>query len=229
AIATFTTPLSDLAQTTVGTDNNDTLNGLQEVITAQISVTGINAAGDSITAVDNATVTVDARDTIAGGLGDDIIFGGGADDVLRGDRNSRKSGGKIGGDDIIHGGAGNDRIGGKAGNDTLFGDEGDDQIWGDDGDDIIRGGSGNDTLTGDDFSGGTGRDTFVLAIAEGTDTIVDFKQGEDIIGLTGNLTYGQLDITRQSDRTEIKFGQETLAILEGVTSTLTEDDFMKMT
>ncbi len=34
------------------------------------------------------------------------------------------------------------------------------RIWGDDGDDIIR--------------GGTGIGTFVLAISEGSDTIVDF-------------------------------------------------------
>ncbi|MEL7054390.1 MAG: hypothetical protein AAGM45_21790 [Cyanobacteria bacterium J06588_5] len=98
--------------------------------------------------------------------------------MLRGDRNSRDAQtGEAGGDDLIYGGAGNDRIGGKSGNDRLFGDAGDDQIWGDDGDDLIHGGLGNDTLTGDNFSGGQGADTFVLAIGEGTDTITDFEIG----------------------------------------------------
>lgn len=165
-------------------------------------------------------------DTIAGGLGDDQIFGGDGDDVLRGDRNRRSPGGSVEGDDIIHGGLGNDRIGGKGGNDVLYGDQGDDQIWGDDGDDILRGGLGNDTLTGDDFSGGSGRDTFVLAAGEGTDTIVDFHNGEDFIGLAGGLEFGQLSINQQGNNTLITFETETLAVLTGVTDPLTSADFV---
>jgi len=165
-------------------------------------------------------------DTIAGGLGDDQIFGGDGDDVLRGDRNRRSPGGSIEGDDIIHGGFGNDRIGGKGGNDELYGDQGDDQIWGDDGDDILRGGLGNDTLTGDDFSGGSGRDTFVLATGEGTDTIVDFHNGEDFIGLAGGLEFGQLSINQQGNNTLITFETETLAVLNSVTDSLTSADFV---
>jgi hypothetical protein len=165
-------------------------------------------------------------DTVAGGLGDDQIFGGDGDDVLRGDRNRRSPAGSIGGDDIIHGGLGNDRIGGKGGNDELHGDQGDDQIWGDDGDDILRGGLGNDTLTGDDFSGGSGRDTFVLAAGEGTDTIVDFHNGEDFIGLAGGLEFGQLSINQQGNNTLIAFETETLAVLNGVTNPLTSADFV---
>ncbi|MEO1299200.1 MAG: alkaline phosphatase D family protein, partial [Cyanobacteria bacterium J06636_16] len=149
-------------------------------------------------------------DTIAGGLGDDQIFGGDGDDVLRGDRNQRKPGGTVGGDDLIYGGAGNDRIGGKAGDDTLFGDAGDDQLWGDDGDDILRGGRGDDTLAGDDFSGGSGSDTFVLAAGEGTDTIVDFEVGTDLIGLAAGLGVDDLsfngDDVLRGDRNQRKPG-----------------------
>ena len=154
-------------------------------------------------------------DTVAGGLGNDMIFGNGGDDVLRGDLNERQSGSTVGGDDLIYGGAGNDRIGGKAGNDTLLGEAGDDQIWGDDGDDILRGGIGNDTLIGDNFSGGQGHDIFVLAIGEGTDTIVDFEVGEDIIGLADGLTFGQLTLTEN----EIRVGEEVLATVENVSTT----------
>jgi glycerophosphoryl diester phosphodiesterase len=166
-----------------------------------------------------------SSETIAGLLGDDEISGGEGDDTLRGDLNSRSPGGNVGGNDTIFGGLGNDQIGGKGGNDSLFGDEGDDLIWGDDGDDILRGGLGNDTLTGDDFSGGEGADMFVLAANEGTDTIVDFEVGIDVIGLA-NLTFADLSLTSESGNTAIAFGDETLAIIEGVdVSSFTEDSF----
>ncbi|NJN20105.1 MAG: hypothetical protein HC812_01475 [Leptolyngbya sp. RL_3_1] len=191
-----------------GDDSDETLVGDQ-------SANRINGAGGS--------------DTVAGDLGDDVILGGDGDDVLRGDGNTRKSdsGGRNGGDDIIRGGAGNDRIGGKSGNDILFGDAGDDAIWGDDGDDILRGGLGNDRLTGDDFSGGQGADIFVLAAGEGTDTIVDFEIGIDLIGLVGTLTYNQLILGQSGKNTTVSFGDETLAILSKITATdLTEDSFL---
>jgi Ca2+-binding RTX toxin-like protein len=107
------------------------------------------------------------NDTVAGELGDDRIFGEDGDDVLRGDLNSRDPGGTVGGDD---------------------------QIYGDAGDDLIRGGLGNDILVGDDFSGGGGSDTFVLAAGEGTDTILDFELGVDFIGLADDLSFGQIAI-----------------------------------
>ncbi|MDY7021451.1 MAG: ExeM/NucH family extracellular endonuclease, partial [Cyanobacteriota bacterium] len=165
------------------------------------------------------------NDTVAGGLGDDEIFGEEDDDILRGDLDSRQSQvNLVGGNDTISGGAGNDRIGGKAGNDQLFGDEGDDQIWGDDGDDLIRGGLGNDILLGDDFSGGEGSDTFILAVGEGTDTIVDFEVGVDLIGLADGLTAEMLSISTQGNNTIIAVGDETLATLNGVTD-LSDDSF----
>ncbi|MEA5519782.1 glycerophosphodiester phosphodiesterase family protein [Limnoraphis robusta Tam1] len=164
-------------------------------------------------------------DIIAGLLGNDVINGGDGDDILRGDLNSRSPGGSIGGNDTISGGLGNDQIGGKGGNDLLFGDEGDDLIWGDDGDDIIRGGLGNDTLTGDDFSGGQGSDTFILAVGEGTDTIVDFELGIDVIALA-NLTFTDLNLTSENGNTLITFGDEVLARVGGVdVSSFTQDSF----
>ena len=61
-----------------------------------------------------------------------------------------------GGDDVIHGGAGND---------WLFGGEGDDQIFGGTGDDILYGGAGNDYLDGgtghNSLYGGAGNDILV--------------------------------------------------------------------
>ena len=63
-----------------------------------------------------------------------------------------------GGDDVIHGGAGND---------WLFGGEGDDQIFGGTGDDILYGGAGNDYLDGgtghNSLYGGAGNDILVYS------------------------------------------------------------------
>lgn len=154
-------------------------------------------------------------DTIAGGLGSDQIFGEAGDDVLRGDLNSRDSQGTAGGDDIIYGGAGNDRIGGKGGNDTLFGDAGDDVLYGDAGDDLLRGGAGNDTLYGD-AKGSSGLDTFILAAGEGTDMIMDFTAGQDLIGLAGGLTFGQLSLSAN----QISFNNEVLALLSNVDTSI---------
>ncbi|NEQ81118.1 MAG: hypothetical protein F6K26_12960 [Moorea sp. SIO2I5] len=175
---------------------------------------------------DETLYALAGNDTVAGGLGNDTIFGGEGEDILRGDRNRRSPGGNVGGDDVIYGGQGNDRIGGKAGNDQLFGESGDDQIWGDNGDDLLRGGLGNDTLTGDNFSGGSGSDTFVLAVGEGTDTIVDFEIGEDLIGLAGSISFSELSFNQQGSNTLISVGNETLAILNNVdSSNLTQTDF----
>ncbi|WP_413168090.1 Ig-like domain-containing protein [Capilliphycus salinus ALCB114379] len=225
ATGTYPVTLSDAVATTVGTTGADILNGQQITETHEVTVNASDTNGTVVTTSGVATVVVDVKDTIAGDLGDDIILGGGADDILRGDLNSRDSQVGIGGNDVIFGGTGNDRIGGKGGNDQLFGDEGDDGIWGDDGDDLLRGGLGNDTLTGDDFSGGSGSDTFILALGEGTDIIIDFEAGVDLIGLADGLTFVNLSLTGNS----IISDGETLAILNGIdTTTLTNNDFTSM-
>lgn len=167
-------------------------------------------------------VGTDTDDTLAGGEGNQTIRGGNGNDILRGDLNNSSPQGDDGGDDIIFGGAGNDQIGGKGGSDELFGESGDDQIWGDDGDDLLRGGLGNDTLTGDNFSGGEGADTFILAAGEGTDIIVDFEVGIDLIGLADGLSLGQLTQTVQGSDLLLGTTDETLALVQGVTSLAAE-------
>ncbi len=201
-----------------------------DTVLGEGAIAGTDAANTLVGTTNQDLILAFAgNDLAAGELGDDLIRGGDGDDVLRGDRNSRSAQvGEAGGDDIIYGGAGSDRIGGKSGNDTLLGEAGDDQIWGDDGDDIIYGGLGNDTLTGDDFSGGQGSDTFVLAVGEGTDTIVDFEVGTDAIGLANGLTFGQLSFSEQNGNTLIKSADDTvLAILNQVNAdSLTETSFL---
>ncbi|MEL7315346.1 MAG: pre-peptidase C-terminal domain-containing protein, partial [Cyanobacteria bacterium J06559_3] len=179
---------------------------------------------------DNSLAGLGGDDVIAGGLANDLILGDAGDDFLRGDLNRRNPQDEVsGGDDIIFGGDGNDRIGGKAGDDILSGDAGDDLIYGDDGDDILMGVTGNDTLIGDNFSNGSGSDTFVFGNGDGTDTILDFEVGIDSIGLVeGALIFADLTITQEGNTTLLGVASsgETLAVLNGVqASALTESSF----
>ncbi len=166
-------------------------------------------------------------DTVTGGLGDDIIYGSEGDDLLRGDANTRNpQSNQAGGDDVIYGGNGNDRIGGKAGNDSLFGEAGDDLLYGDAGDDLLHGGAGNDILFGDD-NRSSGVDTFVLAMGEGTDMIMDFEAGKDMIGLMGDLSFGQLSVVQDGVNAAIAMGEDILATVMNTSSdALTESVFM---
>jgi endoglucanase len=119
------------------------------------------------------------NDQVRGGGGDDYLFGGAGRDTLFGEV----------GDDHLVGGDGNDLLKGGLGQDTLLGDLGDDILKGDDGSDLLYGGAGNDQLFG-----GTGADIFMLRRNSGTDTIEDFKRGEDQIQLDDGLQFEDLNI-----------------------------------
>ncbi|GIT91250.1 hypothetical protein JANAI62_17060 [Jannaschia pagri] len=89
------------------------------------------------------------------------------------------------GNDRLDGQGGDDDVRGYNGNDTLIGGSGDDSLHGEHGDDNLIGGAGNDSLIGgvgdNTYVGGVGADHFViLAGAPGTDTIIDFKDGDVI-------------------------------------------------
>ena len=129
-----------------------------------------------------------------------------------------------GGDDILNGGDGNDILLGDVGNDILIGGDGDDTLIGGDGDDILQGGLGTDSL-----SGGQGIDTFVLAQGQGTDLIYDFTAGEDRIGLGNGLLLANLQISFANGSTTIQSGQEQLAVLQGFSGPIGENDFVATT
>jgi predicted outer membrane repeat protein len=170
-----------------------------------------------------------SRDTLTGGDGNDSLDGGGGEDTLDGgEGNDTLLGGQgqdtlTGGEgnDSLDGGDGDDQLSGDAGNDTLLGGQGQDQLVGGDGDDVLSGGFGNDNLTG-----GLGIDTFVLTAGENQDTITDFSLGQgDQLGLTNGITFGDLFF----QGSEIRYNNQTLAILNGIdTSTLTEDAFISI-
>jgi Ca2+-binding RTX toxin-like protein len=106
-----------------------------------------------------------------------------------------------GGRNTIRGMGGNDEIGGRGGNDRLYGDSGDDLIFGGAGRDRLYGGSGDDTLIGDGgsdrFYAGAGNDRLELDGGkdkvyydvdngnQGRDLVLDFDIGSDKIFLVG--------------------------------------------
>ncbi|MDZ8023623.1 MAG: DUF4347 domain-containing protein [Nostoc sp. DedQUE11] len=133
----------------------------------------------------------------------------------------------------LYGGNGHDTLLGGNQNDYLYGQNGSDRLIGNAGNDYLYGGADNDTLIGgvgnDLLYGQTGADTFVLASGNGSDTIFDFKDGIDKLGLLNGLTYGALTISASGTKTSIRITStdETLAILNNIKpSLITESDFI---
>ncbi len=138
--------------------------------------TAYSGAGD-----DEVWGSLSGGDTIGGGAGDDIINSLGGDDVIYG----------AAGADIIDGGVGNDIIFAGDDDDAIIGDAGDDIIYNGNGNDVVNGGAGKDTLWGsagdDDLTGGADADVFAFVEGNGTDQILDFAVGVDMIDLS-NVT-----------------------------------------
>ncbi len=169
------------------------------------------------------------NDTLSGGDGNDLMFGNAGNDSLSGgDGNDTLYGGQ--GEDLLFGDDGNDQLFGDLGNDSLYGNQGNDSLSGGDGNDTLIGGEDNDTLLGqageDVLSGGGGSDTFVLAAQSGADVIVDFADGQDLLGLTLGLSFDDLTIDQGDSGTLILLDGELLVTLNTINITfITEDDF----
>ncbi|MEG4959487.1 MULTISPECIES: Ig-like domain-containing protein [unclassified Microcoleus] len=185
---------------------------LTDTATVTVGV-GLNIFGTNF--ADNLIGTI-ANDIIDGGNGNDTIYGGAGNDSLYGNNGNDI----LYGDGLMDGGAGNDTLTGGNGDDTLKGGGGTDYLSGGNGKDLLYGGLGSDFLTG-----GNGNDIFAFAAGEGTDTITDFSDGNDLIGLSGGLTFGQLSFS--GSNIIITSTNEILATLTGInTTTLTAADFM---
>jgi fimbrial isopeptide formation D2 family protein len=158
------------------------------------------------------------NDLAFGDLGNDSIEGGEGNDTLVGsngvpgspdDGNDTLVGGN--GDDLMFGNEQDDILGAGGGNDVVFGGQGNDAIAGEAGNDLIYGDVGDDLI-----SGGAGADVFVLAIGTGTDTIVDFEVGVDLLGLAGELTFEQLTFTQEEGITIVGVGDVPIVRLSGI-------------
>ncbi|MDP3715612.1 MAG: calcium-binding protein, partial [Burkholderiales bacterium] len=170
--------------------------------------------------------SVEGRDVIYGGGGDDWAFAGGDDDFIDGGSGEDVLFGGAGSDVVIGGlhndvlvgdGAevpiehhGDDYLDGGAGNDTLFGEGGDDVLVGDAGQDILRGGDGNDILIGgtgaDILIGGAGKDIYVFNRGDGTDTIFDTAEA------AGSPNASVLIFGEGIRKSDVKFGPGSLMI-----------------
>lgn len=184
----------------------------------------------------NDTVTGDnGEDSVFGDLGNDFVNGNeGDDNVNGGEGNDSVYGGQD--NDSVFGNDGEDFVSGDLGDDFLNGNKDNDNVEGGDGDDTIHGGQDNDTLIGGDGSdllygdlgddlltGGEDDDIFVIAQGQGTDTITDFVDGVDFIGLANGLTFNDLSFSGS----DINLAQEVLVSLTGIdTTSLTSDDFV---
>jgi Ca2+-binding RTX toxin-like protein len=135
--------------------------------------------------------------------GNDRVVSLAGNDTLYGNR----------GNDTILGGEGEDVINGNQGNDVLHGGQGNDQVWGNLANDTLWGDLGNDTL-----AGGKGSDHFMLMPNTGTDTILDFQSGQDLLLLSAGLNFGALAIAPVANGASISIvnSGEVLAILIGI-------------
>ncbi|MGB3790422.1 MAG: alkaline phosphatase PhoX, partial [Phormidesmis sp.] len=212
-LAFLSAPELVTGQTIVGTDGDDTLTGgrLGDEITGGLGNDVIRGSvGNDLIRGDFGYVSA-----VAGG-GDDTIFaGGGADNVAGNEGNDKIYGGA--GKDRLAGGDGDDFLFGGLGDDTLLGEAGNDRLYGKAGRDTLVGGNGDDLLVGgrsrDMLIGGAGSDTFVLEAGPAKDLVMDFTAGEDIFGLKGALTFGQLSITARASNVLISIGDDDLALV----------------
>ena len=212
-----------------GTSGNDILAG-----TASSDTIRGKAGNDRIQGLagDDTVFGDNGNDTLFGNLGDDSLVGNRGFDLLFGDAGSDTLSGGLGGD-TLRGGAGNDILRGNSGFDLLSGNNGDDVLVGGNGNDILRGDAGSDRLSGgqgnDTIFGGQGADLFILSAGEGTDTIIDYRDGIDKFVLANGLTFGQLEIVQNISNTQIQIGGsgEILANLNSVTANaLDSSDFI---
>lgn len=140
------------------------------------------------------------------------------------------------GNDVIDGSNDPDEIHGEDGDDTLYGHGGDDLLFGGNGDDVLFGGAGDDTLDGgagnDTLWTGSGNNTIVFRDGYGSDVVMDFTPGSDVVWLTasGIETWDDLlpRLTTDPDGTAVLVLDDGSRLrFEGLTlDELSESDFI---
>jgi Ca2+-binding RTX toxin-like protein len=134
-------------------------------------------------------------------------------------------------DDVMNGNSASNWMDGSSGSDTLLGNMGNDTLVGGTGKDLVAGGGSSDLLIGgtvisstpqgvqvldtgiDVLFGDGGRDTFALATGQSFDSIADFQDRRDCLGLTNGITFDQLTFQQRGDNTIVRFGGDKLAVL----------------
>lgn len=105
--------------------------------------------------------------------------------------------------------------------------DGSETIRGEDGNDVINGGTGEDRM-----AGGLGDDTFVFAqTGFGTDLIVDFGRGNDLLDMTGLGIDSLADlrlagsVVQEGDDVIIRLGDDSITLQDNRLADLGDDDF----
>ncbi|MDJ0692845.1 glycerophosphodiester phosphodiesterase family protein [Mastigocoleus sp. MO_188.B34] len=191
----------ELVEGTDGTDLfvvGDNLSNEKNIVFTGAGDDEVDLTGGSENRVNTAEgddlIFVSLKDRVFGGEGNDTF------DATDGMGQNRMSGG--GGDDIFFLGK----------EDRAFGGGGDDKFF-------VQ--SGGDNL----ISGGEGADQFWVVsgeIPESANTVLDFEADTDVIGILGSASLGidasTLDVINDDVNTAIAFGDDTLAVLNGVTN-----------
>jgi phosphodiesterase/alkaline phosphatase D-like protein/arylsulfatase A-like enzyme len=193
--------------TPVGTPGNDNLVAIPGTkFDGQSNIIFTGAGNDT---VDLSLSPVANNNRINTGIGADTIFVSMNDRVFGGAGNDTF--------DATDGRGGN-RMSGDAGDDIFFLGKGDRALGGD-GNDKFYVQSGGDNL----LSGGVGNDQFWIVNGEvpsGSNTIIDFQIGTDVIGISGATSLGisatTLKLSQVGADTNILFGSQTLAVLSGI-------------
>lgn len=155
----------------------------------------VDLAAETATFIGYYTETVKNVENVLMGYARDVVLGSSDANLINGNAGNDTLNGK-GGDDGLYGGTGLDYLIGDTGDDTLSGGADDDWLTAGEGDDDLRGGAGNDNLDGgagnDSITGGSGVDNFVFNDGCGTDRIIDFMDGTDVLRLNNSLWSGAL-------------------------------------
>lgn len=180
--------------------------------------------GDAPTLGFNATASGDGSLSASSRGGNDSVHGGAGDDYLLGDGSMFDC--ACGGNDLLEGGGGNDVLMGNGDfGGANFGNAGVRA-----GNDWLAGGAGDDTLAGDFRAPGQvaeyGRDTFFFAGVFGDDVVEDFHAGEDrlLFDVPGVHRPSDLRITVEEGRTVIAVADHGAVTLLGFTGPLCSGD-----
>lgn len=186
-----------------------------------LALTGFSVAATTVEDALISAGTADDRAVLAKALSghDNIVLSADADRMTGFAGNDTLRGG--GDDDALQGGVGHDRLNGEAGNDWLRGEAGNDLLRGGAGADTLDGGRGNDRLTG-----GTGDDFFVFRVQDGSDRVLQFEDGADLIRLQGFQSGSDsMRITQDDADTLIIWETLTIRLVDFDADRITSADF----
>lgn len=122
--------------------------------------------------------------------------------------------------DTIVGSAGGNLLYAGRANDHVAGRAGDDWVLGGDGNDVLRDGDGRDWMRG-----GFGDDRIVLGTDGFLDRVLGFRQGDDVIQLSG-VTWRDLGLEDTANGVLVTLPDDRLLIRDLTVAELSRDDFL---